>query len=80
MQLEREFAERGTRTRIVPTARAARLTMDREVMRIRDSLIPKYSELVYYGFWFHPAKEALDAFVKSYAITPSPNSNSFPKS
>ncbi|MEI6107498.1 MAG: argininosuccinate synthase, partial [Opitutae bacterium] len=28
------------------------LTMDREVMHLRDSLIPKYSELVYYGFWF----------------------------
>jgi phosphoribosylglycinamide formyltransferase 2 len=33
MQLEREFAERGTQTRIVPTARAARLTMDREGIR-----------------------------------------------
>jgi argininosuccinate synthase len=39
------------------------LTMDREVMRIRDMLIPKYAELVYYGFWFHPAKECLDALV-----------------
>ncbi|MFH0938714.1 MAG: argininosuccinate synthase [Planctomycetota bacterium] len=39
------------------------ITMDREVMRIRDSLIPKYAELVYYGYWFHPAKECLDAFV-----------------
>src|SRR5579862_874206 len=39
------------------------LTMDREVMRIRDSLIARYSELVYYGYWFHPAKECLDAFV-----------------
>ncbi|MES2670713.1 MAG: formate-dependent phosphoribosylglycinamide formyltransferase [Pseudomonadota bacterium] len=33
VQLEREFAERGTQTRIVPTARAARLTMDREGIR-----------------------------------------------
>ena len=39
------------------------LTMDREVMHMRDTLIPKYAELVYYGFWFHPAKECLDAFV-----------------
>jgi len=39
------------------------LTVDREVMRIRDSLVPKYAELVYNGFWFHPAKEALDAFI-----------------
>jgi argininosuccinate synthase len=41
------------------------LTMDREVMRIRDSLSPKYAELVYYGYWFHPAKECLDAFVNA---------------
>ena len=33
VQLEREFAERGTHTRVVPTARAARLTMDREGIR-----------------------------------------------
>ncbi len=35
------------------------ITMDREVLRIRDSLIPKYSELVYYGFWFSPEREML---------------------
>jgi argininosuccinate synthase len=39
------------------------LTMDREVMHLRDSLIPKYGELVYYGFWFSPEREALQAFV-----------------
>ncbi|PYL43825.1 MAG: argininosuccinate synthase [Verrucomicrobia bacterium] len=39
------------------------LTMDREVMRLRDSLIPKYSELVYNGFWFSPEREALQALV-----------------
>jgi argininosuccinate synthase len=39
------------------------ITMDREVMHLRDSLIPKYAELVYYGYWFHPAKDCLDAFV-----------------
>jgi argininosuccinate synthase len=39
------------------------LTMDREVMNIRDSLIPRYAQLVYYGFWFHPAKECLDALI-----------------
>jgi argininosuccinate synthase len=39
------------------------LTMDREVMHIRDSLIPKYAELVYYGFWFAPEREALQALV-----------------
>jgi argininosuccinate synthase len=39
------------------------LTMDREVMRLRDSLIPKYSSLVYNGFWFSPEREALQALV-----------------
>jgi argininosuccinate synthase len=39
------------------------LTMDREVMHLRDSLIPKYSELVYNGFWFSPEREVLQALV-----------------
>src|SRR5437868_2645529 len=39
------------------------LTMDREVMHLRDSLIPKYGELVYNGFWFSPEREALQALV-----------------
>jgi argininosuccinate synthase len=39
------------------------LTMDREVMHLRDSLIPKYSELVYNGFWFSPERDALQALI-----------------
>jgi argininosuccinate synthase len=39
------------------------LTMDREVMHLRDSLIPKYSSLVYNGLWFSPEREALQALV-----------------
>jgi argininosuccinate synthase len=39
------------------------LTMDREVMHLRDSLIPKYAALVYNGFWFAPEREALQALV-----------------
>src|SRR5580658_4697595 len=39
------------------------LTLDREVMHLRDSLIPKYAELVYNGFWFAPEREALQALV-----------------
>ncbi|MEC9042877.1 MAG: argininosuccinate synthase [Verrucomicrobiota bacterium] len=39
------------------------LTMDREVMHIRDSLIPKYSELVYNGFWCSPEREAIQSLV-----------------
>ena len=39
------------------------LTMDRELMHLRDSLIPRYSELVYNGFWFAPEREALQALI-----------------
>jgi argininosuccinate synthase len=39
------------------------ITMDREVMHLRDSLIPKYGELVYYGYWFSPERYALQALV-----------------
>ena len=39
------------------------ITMDREVMHLRDSLIPRYAELVYYGFWFAPERLALQALV-----------------
>ncbi len=35
------------------------ITMDREVLRIRDSLVPRYSELVYNGFWFSPEMRLL---------------------
>ncbi len=40
------------------------LTMDREVMHLRDSLSPRYAELVYYGFWFAPERLALQALVE----------------
>jgi argininosuccinate synthase len=39
------------------------ITMDREVMHLRDSLIPQYATLVYNGFWFAPEREALQALV-----------------
>ncbi len=39
------------------------ITMDREVMRIRDSLIPEYASLVYRGFWFAPEREMLQTLV-----------------
>ncbi|MDH3391108.1 MAG: argininosuccinate synthase [Desulfobulbaceae bacterium] len=35
------------------------ITMDREVMRIRDSLVGRYSELIYNGFWFSPEMRLL---------------------
>ena len=40
------------------------LTMDREVMHLRDGLIPKYAALVYNGFWFAPERHALQALVQ----------------
>jgi len=39
------------------------ITMDREVMHLRDSLIPKYAQLVYNGFWYAPERLALQALV-----------------
>ena len=39
------------------------LTLDREVMHLRDSLIPRYAELVYYGYWFAPERYALQALI-----------------
>jgi len=40
------------------------ITMDREVMHLRDSLIPKISELIYYGFWYSPEMDMLRAAVE----------------
>jgi argininosuccinate synthase len=35
------------------------ITMDREVLRLRDSLIPRYAEMIYYGYWFAPERAVL---------------------
>lgn len=40
------------------------LTMDREVMHIRDTLVPKISQLIYNGFWFSPEMDTVMALVK----------------
>lgn len=39
------------------------LTVDREVLRIRDGLIPEYASLIYRGFWFAPEREAVQALI-----------------
>jgi len=39
------------------------ITLDREVLHLRDSLIPRYAELVYYGFWFAPEREMLQGLI-----------------
>jgi argininosuccinate synthase len=38
------------------------LTLDRDLEHLRDSLIPKYGELIYNGFWYAPEREALQVF------------------
>jgi argininosuccinate synthase len=39
------------------------ITMDREVMRLRDSLIPKIAELIYYGYWYSPEMDLMRTIV-----------------
>ena len=39
------------------------ITMDREVMCMRDSMVPKYAQLVYNGFWYSPEMEVLQQFI-----------------
>ena len=39
------------------------IAMDREVMRLRDMLAPKFAEIVYYGFWFSPEMDFLMAAI-----------------
>ncbi len=44
------------------------ITMDREVMHLRDSLMQRYAELVYYGYWYSPEREALQKLIDETAI------------
>jgi argininosuccinate synthase len=39
------------------------ITLDREIMHLRDSLITRYSELIYYGYWFSPERKALQTLI-----------------
>ena len=39
------------------------LTLDREAMHLKDQLMPRYAELIYYGFWFSPEREMLQALI-----------------
>jgi argininosuccinate synthase len=54
---------------VVHAARKAveSITLDREVVHLRDSLVPRYSELVYNGYWFAPEREALQALMDDIA-------------
>jgi argininosuccinate synthase len=39
------------------------LTLDREAAHLKDSFMPRYAELIYYGFWYSPEREMLQAMV-----------------
>jgi len=39
------------------------LTLDREVMHLRDSFLPRYAEMVYYGYWFAPERVMLQTAI-----------------
>jgi argininosuccinate synthase len=39
------------------------ITLDRGAMHLKDELMPKYAELIYYGFWFSPEREMLQAAI-----------------
>jgi argininosuccinate synthase len=39
------------------------ITLDREVLHLRDALVPRYAEMIYYGFWFSPERQALQKFL-----------------
>jgi argininosuccinate synthase len=39
------------------------ITLDREVLHLRDALMPRYAEMVYYGYWFAPERAMLQAAI-----------------
>jgi len=54
---------------IVHVARRAleSLTLDREVLHLRDGLVPRYAEMIYYGFWFAPERRMLQTLMDECA-------------
>ncbi len=44
------------------------ITLDREVVHLRDSLIPRYAELIYNGFWFAPEREILQGMIDNTQV------------
>jgi argininosuccinate synthase len=40
------------------------ITLDREVMHFRDSMVPRFAELIYYGYWYSPEMELLRGMVE----------------
>jgi argininosuccinate synthase len=43
------------------------LTLDREVLHLRDGLVPRYAEMIYYGFWFSPERRVLQTLMDECA-------------
>ena len=39
------------------------ITLDRGAAHLKDDLMPRYAELIYYGFWFSPEREMLQALI-----------------
>jgi argininosuccinate synthase len=52
----------GTILRIAHLAMES-ITMDREVLHIRDSMVPRYAEMIYYGYWFSPERRMLQTLM-----------------
>ena len=52
----------GTILRVAHMAMES-ITLDREVMHIRDGLVPRYSEMIYNGYWFSPEREMLQRLI-----------------
>src|SRR5216117_932024 len=44
------------------------LTLDREVLHLRDGLVSRYAEMIYYGFWFAPERRALQTLIDHLGV------------
>ena len=47
------------------------ITMDREVLRLRDALVPRYAEMIYYGYWFAPERHLLQQAIDAAQVNVS---------
>ena len=52
---------RAARSCLRRTGRIESITLDREAAHLKDSLMPRYAELIYNGFWFSPERRMLQA-------------------
>jgi argininosuccinate synthase len=60
----------GTILRVAHLAMES-ITLDREVMHIRDGLVPRYAEMIYYGYWYAPEREMLQSMIDATQKTVS---------